>query len=107
VTSSAQSLYGCLRCESFILNEREMPSYILSINCGSSSVKGKLFEIASDGKNLTPAASLAVTRVGAPGEKIQVKVEWTGDIKGKNIKEEGEDGDTVECKNLYSSVNSS
>jgi acetate kinase len=74
-----------------------MPAYILSINCGSSSVKGKLFEIAADKKSLKPAARLAVSGVGAAGKKIQVKVEWIGDIKGENVKEDGEDGDSVEC----------
>lgn len=83
---------------SVIINDFTMPQYILSINCGSSSVKGKLFEIASDKRSLTPAASLAVSGVGAAGKKIQIKVEWIGDIKGKDVKEEGDDGDSVECQ---------
>lgn len=78
--------------------------YILAVNCGSSSIKGKLFPIP-DSKQaaLKPAASLAVSNISSKGEKVKIKISWT-DGKGKEVNEEGEDGASVDCGPLVSKL---
>jgi acetate kinase len=72
--------------------------FILAVNCGSSSIKGKLFEVPkSKTQPLSSVASLSVTNISSKGEKVKIKVSWE-DRKGKNVDTEGEDGDSVECE---------
>lgn len=73
-------------------------SYILAINCGSSSIKGKLYHLpASTSEPLTQAASLGVSNISSKGEKIKIKISWNEE-QGRNVDEEGDDGGDVECK---------
>lgn len=72
--------------------------YILAVNCGSSSIKGKLYTIpSSPSEPLLPLASLGVSNISSKGEKVKISVDWE-DSKGKDVDEEGEDGATVECR---------
>jgi acetate kinase len=72
--------------------------YILSINCGSSSIKGKLYELpSSQEKPLIDLANLSVSNIASKGEKIKIKIKWENG-KGKDVEEEGEDGAEVECE---------
>jgi acetate kinase len=72
--------------------------YILSINCGSSSIKGKLYELPpSQEEPLIDLANLSVSNIASKGEKIKIKIKWEND-KGKDVEEEGEDGAEVECE---------
>ncbi len=74
--------------------------YVLAINCGSSSIKGKLYEIpSSKTEPLLTVADLGVSNISSKGEKVKIKVSWEGQ-KGKDVNEEGEDGGSVECKFL-------
>ena len=66
-------------------------SYLLAINCGSSSIKGKLYSLPA----LDKKAELGVSNISSKGEKIKIKITWT-DSKD-NVDEEGEDGGSVEC----------
>lgn len=79
-----------------------MPSYILAINCGSSSIKSKLFEIpSSKSEALKPVADATVKNIGSKGDKVKFKVEWSDgkDAKlGEDVEEEGDEGVSVECK---------
>lgn len=56
--------------------------HLLALNCGSSSIKGKLFALPA----LKEAATLAVSNIGSKGDKVTVTIRWTGG--------EGEDVDT-------------
>ncbi|KAI5450497.1 hypothetical protein NCC49_002954 [Naganishia albida] len=78
-----------------------MPTtYILAINCGSSSIKSKLYSVSSTkGQPLTAVAEASVKGIAAKGQKIKIKVEWL-DGKGNNVSEEGEEGDKVEYQTL-------
>lgn len=72
--------------------------YILAINCGSSSIKGKLYPIPiSQSEPLLPTAHLGVSNISSKGEKVKMKVGWEGG-KGKDVDEEGEDGGSVDCE---------
>jgi acetate kinase len=71
--------------------------HILAINCGSSSIKGKLYQIASKDAETKVAASLSVSGISSKGEKVKISVKWIGE-KGSDVDEEGEDGGSVECK---------
>lgn len=71
--------------------------HALAINCGSSSIKGKLYHIASKEAALEVVASLSVSNISSKGEKVKIKVQWEGD-KGKDVDEEGEDGGSVDCE---------
>lgn len=74
------------------------PTYILAINCGSSSIKSKLYSVSeTKGQPLTPVAEASVKGIAAKGQKIKIKVEWL-DNSGHDVSEEGEEGDVVECK---------
>jgi len=73
-------------------------AYLLAINCGSSSIKGKLYHLpGSKNEPLNDAASLSVSNISSKGEKVKIKIQWKGE-EGKDVEEEGEDGDDVECE---------
>jgi acetate kinase len=72
-------------------------SYLLAINCGSSSIKGKLFHLPGSKKEaLKDAASLSVSNIGSKGEKIKIKISWQEE-EGRDLEEEGDDGGEAEC----------
>lgn len=72
--------------------------FLLAINCGSSSIKGKLYAIpSSSSEPLKTAASISISNITSKGEKVKVKVSWEEDQSGKDVEEEGEDGGEVEC----------
>lgn len=72
-------------------------SYILAINCGSSSIKSKLYSVSSTkGQPLTAVAEASIKGIAAKGQNTKIKVEWL-DGSGHNLSEEGEEGDKVEC----------
>lgn len=72
--------------------------YLLAINCGSSSIKGKLYALpASKSDPLDSTASLSVSNISSKGEKIKIKISFE-EGKGQNLEEEGDDGDAVDCK---------
>jgi acetate kinase len=73
-------------------------SYLLAINCGSSSIKGKLYHLpASTTDPLAQAASLSVSNISSKGEKIKIKIGWNEE-EGRDVNEEGDDGGEVECE---------
>lgn len=77
-----------------------MSSYLLAINCGSSSIKGKLYHLPQSQQDpLKLAASLSVSGISSKGEKIKIKVQWDEE-EGRDVNEEGEDGGSVECTSL-------
>jgi hypothetical protein len=67
--------------------------YLLAVNCGSSSIKGKLYDIPE----LTTQANLSVSNISSKGEKVKIKVEWVDGRNGSPLEEEGEDGASVKC----------
>lgn len=72
--------------------------YLLAVNCGSSSIKGKLYAIPpAKSDPLGTVADLGVSNISSMGEKVKIKVTWS-EGKGKNVNEEGEDGGSVECE---------
>jgi acetate kinase len=76
-------------------------SYILAINCGSSSIKSKLFLIPESKGALVPVADATVKNIGSKGDKVKFKIEWNdaqgvGKL-GKDTEEEGEEGVSAEC----------
>jgi len=71
--------------------------HALAINCGSSSIKGKLYYISSKESELEVVASLSVSNISSKGEKVKIKVRWEGE-KGNDVNEEGEDGGSVDCQ---------
>lgn len=73
-------------------------SYLLAINCGSSSIKGKLYHLPqSTNDPLSQAANLSVSNISSKGEKIKIKISWNEE-EGRDVSEEGDDGDDVECE---------
>lgn len=78
-------------------------SYILAINCGSSSIKSKLYRVpASKSDSLVLVANATVSNIGAKGDKIKVHIAWhdaegVGKL-GEDRDEELEEGDKVECE---------
>lgn len=72
-------------------------SYILAINCGSSSIKAKLFSSAEDG-SLTAVAEASIKNIAAKREKVAISIKWIQEATGENFEEEGEDGDKVDCE---------
>jgi acetate kinase len=73
-------------------------SYLLAINCGSSSIKGKLYHLpGSKDEPLKDAASLSISNISSKGEKVKIKIQWQGE-EGRDVEEEGEDGGEVECQ---------
>lgn len=71
--------------------------HILAINCGSSSIKGKLYNVPEKHAETKVAASLSVSGISSKGEKVKISVKWNGE-QGTNVDEEGEDGGSVECE---------
>ena len=72
--------------------------YLLAINCGSSSIKGKLYSIPSDtGHALETAAELGVSNISAKGQKVKIKLKWNGGSGNDDTEEDGDDGDSVDC----------
>lgn len=75
--------------------------YLLALNCGSSSIKGKLFDLppaatpADLDVPLNGAATIAVSNIGSKGDKVVIKVSWEAG-RGQDVKEEGAEGSTVE-----------
>jgi len=68
--------------------------FLLAINCGSSSIKGKLYTIP----DLNTQAELSVSNISSKGEKVKIKIKWVEGGQGKDVNEEGEDGGSVTCK---------
>ncbi|KAL7410670.1 Acetokinase family-domain-containing protein [Mrakia frigida] len=52
--------------------------YILSLNCGSSSLKAKLFLVSSPSSPLKVIATASASNVGAKGKKVVLEVVWEG-----------------------------
>jgi acetate kinase len=80
-----------------------MTSYILAINCGSSSIKSKLYLVPQDKTDaLQAVADVTVKNIGSKGDKVKFKVSWNDTegvgILGSDVEEEGEAGDQVECE---------
>jgi acetate kinase len=73
-------------------------TYILAINCGSSSIKAKLYALNDSAKRqpLTAVAEGSIKGIAAKGQKIKIKLEWL-DGSGHDVSEEGELGDQVDC----------
>lgn len=73
-------------------------TFILAINCGSSSIKAKLYKVDDSGKGqpLTAVAEGSIKGIAAKGQKIKIKLEWL-DGSGHDVSEEGEAGDQVDC----------
>ena len=72
--------------------------YILAINCGSSSIKGKLYAIpAEQSEALSTVAVLGVSNISSKGEKVKINVAWEHG-SGKDVNEDGDDGGNVQCK---------
>jgi len=80
-----------------------MSSYILAINCGSSSIKSKLYLIPEDKHAaLQSVADVTVKNIGSKGDKVKFKISWedtegVGKL-GKDLEEDGDAGDTAECE---------
>ncbi|WWC70956.1 acetate kinase [Kwoniella pini CBS 10737] len=75
-------------------------TYLLAINCGSSSIKGKLFGIPkSKSDPLEPQSALEVVNIGSKDEKVQIKITWE-EGKGDNLTEQGKNGDEVDYESL-------
>lgn len=72
--------------------------HVLAINCGSSSIKGKLYSVASKSADLETVASLSVSNISSPGEKVKIQISWVDSSNGENVDEEGEDGAKVDCE---------
>jgi acetate kinase len=81
-------------------------SYLLAINCGSSSIKGKLYHLpSSKSEDLSPAAGLSISNISSKGEKIKIKIQWERKEEGsRNVDEEGDDGGEVDCMLIHISV---
>ncbi|KAK1925863.1 Acetokinase family-domain-containing protein [Papiliotrema laurentii] len=73
--------------------------HVLAVNCGSSSIKGKLYSVPSKDKPLDLIAQLSVSNISSKGEKVKISVKWANE-QGKDVNEQGEDGGTVEYKSL-------
>lgn len=66
--------------------------YLLALNCGSSSIKGKLYAVKKD---FDLAASISVSNIGAEGDNVKMKISWVGDERDDDEKEIGK-GSEVE-----------
>lgn len=83
-------------------SDRVSNRYLLAVNCGSSSIKGKLYEVYQTSEELRSVAILNVSNINAKGEKLKIKVKWS-DGKGDDVNKE-EDGDDIEreCTEILS-----
>jgi hypothetical protein len=65
--------------EKYSFTYQDNMAYLLAINCGSSSIKGKLYHLpGSKDEPLNDAASLSVSNISSKGEKIKIKIQWRG-----------------------------
>ncbi|WOO76818.1 putative acetate kinase [Vanrija pseudolonga] len=73
--------------------------YILALNCGSSSIKGKLFALpATPSAPLAAVATLAVSNIGAKGDNVTLRLKWDN---GPDERQTGPDGGAVEHRELF------
>ncbi|WVR09779.1 acetate kinase [Kwoniella sp. DSM 27419] len=74
--------------------------YLLAVNCGSSSIKGKLYGIPdSPSQPLESLSNLEVTNIGSKDENVKIKIKWAKG-KGDDLTEEGKRGDEVDYGSL-------
>lgn len=66
--------------------------YILALNCGSSSIKSKLYKLPLV-EHHEPEASLSISNIGAEDSKISIKLQWLG----QDEKSDSLDG-TLSCE---------
>lgn len=74
-------------------------TYLLALNCGSSSIKGRLFALPTAGAGsprgvLEDVARIAVSNIGAKGDTVQLKIGWEAG-RGEDVKQEGGEGATA------------
>ena len=76
--------------------------YLLAINCGSSSIKGKLYALPSSTSDadLEQAASLSVSNIGSKGDKVKLQVKWAKGHERNDVEDEGDDGAAAQCELL-------
>jgi acetate kinase len=70
--------------------------YLLTLNCGSSSVKGKLYNLPSKDAPLAPAAKISVSNIGAKGDRVHVALKWLDGAGRGDVDERLGDGGEVE-----------
>jgi hypothetical protein len=70
--------------------------YLLALNCGSSSIKGRLYRAASASAPLESLAQLAVSNIGAKGDTVRVQIRWSGDVSAKDVDEAGGEGGSAQ-----------
>lgn len=71
-------------------------TYLIALNCGSSSIKGRLYVVPHSKKEkFEQQATLSVSNIGAPGEPIHFTLKWS-DNKGKDMDIHTDDGGSVE-----------
>lgn len=70
-----------------------MPGYILALNCGSSSIKSKVYRLPLE--HPAPVASVSISNIGS-SRAVSIKVKWQGN--GNDNNEDGPQGDKVHCK---------
>ncbi|CAK9784412.1 acetate and butyrate kinase [Cutaneotrichosporon oleaginosum] len=75
--------------------------YVLTLNCGSSSIKGKLFHLPSKEAPLKPAAKISVLNIGAKGDRVHVVVKWLDDEGRDDVDERMGDGGEVEHRDIF------
>ena len=75
-------------------------TYLIALNCGSSSIKGRLYVVPHSKKEkFEQQATLSVSNIGAPGEPIHFTLKWS-DNKGEDMDIHTDDGGSVERKYL-------
>ncbi|BEJ17045.1 hypothetical protein CspHIS471_0604460 [Cutaneotrichosporon sp. HIS471] len=74
--------------------------YLLTLNCGSSSIKGKLFNIPSKEAPLEAAAKISFLNIGAKGDRVHVVVKWL-DGQTEDVNERMGDGGEVEHRHIF------
>lgn len=71
-------------------------TYLIALNCGSSSIKGRLYAVPHSKKEkFEQQATLAVSNIGAPGEPIHFTLKWSKG-QGKDMDIHTDDGGSVE-----------
>lgn len=71
-------------------------TYLIALNCGSSSIKGRLYVVPHSKKEkFEQQATLAVSNIGAPGEPIHFTLKWSKG-QGKDMDIHTDDGGSVE-----------
>ncbi|BEI86211.1 hypothetical protein CcaverHIS002_0604980 [Cutaneotrichosporon cavernicola] len=74
--------------------------YLLTLNCGSSSIKGKLFNIPSKEAPLEAVAKISVLNIGAKGDRVHVVVKWLDGLT-EDVDERMGDGGQVEHRHIF------